>query len=101
MDTSFMYSPIHPGEILLEEFLKPLNISQNQLARAMRVPPERINTIANGKRGITADTALRLSRFFGNSPHFWMNLQAKYDLDLAQMQFEDLIHREVIPLVEK
>jgi len=75
---------IHPGEILLEEFLNPMGISQNALARAIGVPPRRINEIVLGKRGITADTALRLSRAFGTSEGFWMGLQADYDLDEAR-----------------
>jgi addiction module HigA family antidote len=92
--------PVHPGEILLEEFLKPLGISQNRLARAMRVPPDRINTIVQGKRSITADTALRLSRALGCSPQFWLNLQLRYDLEQAMEHLEDQIAREVLPLVE-
>lgn len=75
---------IHPGEILLEEFLNPMGISQNALARAIDVPPRRINEIVLGKRGITADTALRLSRAFGTSEGFWMGLQADYDLEEAR-----------------
>lgn len=75
---------IHPGEILLEEFLNPMGISQNALARAIGVPPRRINEIVLGKRGITADTALRLSRAFGTSEGFWMGLQADYDLEEAR-----------------
>jgi addiction module HigA family antidote len=75
---------IHPGEILLEEFLTPMGISQNALARAIGVPPRRINEIVLGKRGITADTALRLSRAFGTSEGFWMGLQADYDLEEAR-----------------
>jgi len=91
--------PIHPGEILLEEFLKPLGISQNALARALRVPPDRINAIVHGKRSITADTALRLARAFGTSPQFWLNLQARYDLETAWERLEAQIEREVLPLV--
>ncbi len=91
--------PIHPGEILLEEFLKPLGISQNALARALRVPPDRINAIVQGRRSITADTALRLARAFGTSPQFWLNLQARYDLEIAQDHLEDQIEREVLPLI--
>lgn len=75
---------IHPGEVLLEEFLKPLGISQNRLARAMGVPPRRINEIVHGKRAITADTALRLARALGTSEQFWMGLQADYDLEEAR-----------------
>jgi addiction module HigA family antidote len=91
--------PIHPGEILLEEFLKPLGISQNALARALRVPPDRINAIVQGKRSITADTALRLARALGTTPQFWLNLQAHYDLAVAQERLEEQIAREVLPLV--
>ena len=75
---------IHPGEILLEEFLIPMQISQNRLARDTAVPPRRINEIVHGKRSITADTALRLARYFGNSEAFWMGLQADYDLEEAR-----------------
>ncbi|HQO36857.1 MAG TPA: HigA family addiction module antitoxin, partial [bacterium] len=74
--------PIHPGEILLEEFLKPMNLSQTRVARNLGVPPRRINEIVLGKRGITADTALRLARYFGMSPEFWLGLQMDYELDI-------------------
>lgn len=74
-------TPIHPGEILSEEFLEPLELSQNRLAVAIGVPPRRINEIVHGKRRITADTALRLSRYFGTSDRFWLNLQTRYDLE--------------------
>ena len=74
-------APIHPGEILVEEFLKPLEISQNRLAIAIGVPPRRINEIVQGKRRITADTALRLSRYFATTDRFWLNLQTRYDLE--------------------
>lgn len=77
-------SPIHPGEILLEEFLKPLNLSQYRLAKDIQVPPRRINEIVHGKRAITSDTALRLSRYFGMSDQFWMNLQMRYDLEMQR-----------------
>ena len=73
--------PIHPGEILDTEFMRPLNISQNALGKALGVPPRRINEIVHGKRAITADTAMRLSRFFGTSAQFWLNLQSAYELD--------------------
>lgn len=76
--------PIHPGEILMEEFLEPLGVTQNRLAVSVGVPPRRINEIVHGKRAITADTALRLGRFFGMSAQFWMNLQTHYDLEVAQ-----------------
>jgi antitoxin HigA-1 len=75
--------PIHPGEVLVEEFLKPMGLSQNRLAKAVGVPARRINEIALRKRSITADTALRLARHFGNSPQFWLGLQMDYDLDIA------------------
>lgn len=76
---------IHPGEVLLEEFLKPMTLSQNALGRAIGVPPRRINEIVLGKRGITADTAIRLARHFGTSEQFWMGLQADYDLEEARL----------------
>ena len=85
--------PIHPGEILMEEFMKPLGLSQNQLARDLKIPPRRINQIVNGKRAITADTALRLARYFGTTAEFWMNLQKNYELDLARRQRADAINR--------
>ena len=81
--TKFM-PPIHPGETLREDFLKPLGLSANRLAMELLVPVTRINDIARGKRAITADTALRLARYFGTTPQFWMNLQANYELELAQ-----------------
>jgi len=90
-------SPIHPGEVLLEEFIKPMNLSQNRLAIDIGVDARRINEIALGKRAITADTALRLSRFFGNSPQFWMGLQTQYDLDVAEDQLGKRLDREVRP----
>jgi addiction module HigA family antidote len=88
-------APIHPGEILLEEFLKPLGISQNQLGRELKVSPRRINEIVLGKRGISADTALRLARYFGTSAEFWTHLQADYDLDMARDKLEATIRKEV------
>ncbi len=84
---------IHPGEILLEEFLKPLDLSQNALARAIGVPPRRINEIVLGKRGITADTAMRLARAFGTSERFWLGLQADYDLEQAQSKLGSALDR--------
>jgi len=90
---------IHPGEILFEEFMKPLGISQNALARRLRVPPDRINPIVNRKRGITADTALRLAVAFNTPPEFWINLQAHYDLEVARLKLKDKIKREVLPIV--
>ena len=91
-------SPIHPGEVLLEEFIKPMNLSQNRLAIDIGVDARRINEIVLGKRSITADTALRLSRFFGNSPQFWLGLQTQYDLDVAQDHLGKRLDREVRPL---
>ena len=90
--------PIHPGEVLLEEFLKPMNLSQNQVALAMRVPARRMNEIVQGKRRITADTALRLARYFDVSPQFWLGLQMDYDLDIAEDHLGNKLEREVIPL---
>jgi len=87
--------PIHPGEILLEEFLVPMGLSQNQLAREIGVPPRRINEIVLGKRRITADTALRLARYFNMSPGFWLGLQMDYELELERDRLEDRLEREV------
>lgn len=86
---------IHPGKILLEEFLEPLNISQYRLAKDISVPPRRINEIVKEKRGITADTALRLSRYFGTSAQFWMNLQDHYELELQEEILADRLDNEV------
>lgn len=88
-------SPIHPGEILKEEFLEELDLSAYALAKALKVPTNRITGILNGDRAITADTALRLSRYFGNSPEFWLNLQARHDLELARRLSGDRIRKEV------
>jgi len=88
-------SPVHPGEILSEEFMKPLGLSQNRLGRDLGVSPRRINEIVHGKRSITADTALRLSRFFGTSAEFWLGLQTDYDLDVARDELAEKIAREV------
>ncbi|MBK6792818.1 MAG: HigA family addiction module antidote protein [Anaerolineales bacterium] len=90
---------IHPGEVLLEEFIKPMNLSQNRLAIDIGVDARRINEIVLGKRAISADTALRLSHFFGNSPQFWMGLQSQYDLDVAEDQLGKRLDREVRPYV--
>ncbi len=87
--------PVHPGEVLLEEFLKPMSMSQNRLALDIGVPPRRINEIILGKRSITADTALRLARYFGNSPQFWLGLQTDYDLDIATDALGKRLEREV------
>jgi len=90
--------PVHPGEILLEEFMKPLGISQNQLARDLNVPPRRINEIVHGKRSITIDTALRLSRHFGTSVEFWMNIQTHYELEVAEdSKLIERVNKEVTP----
>jgi len=88
-------TPIHAGEILLEEFMQPYGLSQNTLAKALHVTPRRINEIVNAKRSITADTALRLARFFGNSAEFWMNLQNRYDLEIARDSLSQKIDTEV------
>lgn len=88
-------APIHPGEILMEEFLKPLGISQYRLAKDIRVPPRRINEIVLGKRSVSADTALRLARYFNLSERFWMNLQARYDLEVEKDRLEHRIESEV------
>ena len=87
--------PIHPGEILLEEFLNPMNLSQNKIALDMRVPPRRIHEIVLGKRRITADTALRLAKYFNMSPEFWLGLQMDYDLDVEEDKLGDRLQREV------
>jgi addiction module HigA family antidote len=87
--------PLHPGEVLLEEFLKPMNISQNQLGGDLGVSARRINEIIHGKRSITADTALRLARHFGNSPQFWLGLQMDYDLDVETNRLSARIEKEV------
>jgi addiction module HigA family antidote len=87
--------PIHPGEILLEEFLKPMKLSQSQLALAVGVHPRRINEVVLGKRAITANTALRLARFFGNSPQFWMGLQVDYDLETEKDAVGETLNKEV------
>jgi addiction module HigA family antidote len=89
--------PIHPGEILLEEFLKPMGLSQNQVALRIGVPARRINEIVLGKRSITADTALRLGRYFGMSPQFWLGLQMDYDLDITADELAERLDQEVRP----
>jgi addiction module HigA family antidote len=88
-------TPIHPGEILMEEFLEPMGISQYRLAKDISVPPRRINEIVHGKRSITADTALRLGRFFGMSAQFWLNLQTRYDLEVTEDLLEGRLAEEV------
>ena len=89
-------APIHPGEILLEEFLKPLGISQYRLAKDINVPARRINEIVLGKRAISADTALRLARYFGLSERFWINLQTRYDLEKEKDKLQDRLEKEVL-----
>ena len=88
-------NPIHPGEILLEEFLKPMNLSQNRLAMDIHVPARRINEIVHGKRRISADTALRLGRFFNMSPQFWLGLQMDYDLDVAEDNLANTLESDI------
>ncbi len=90
-------NPVHPGEVLLEEFLKPMNLSQNRLAIDIGVDARRINEIVLGGRSVTADTALRLSRYFGVSPQFWLGLQAEYDLDVTSDSLGNRLDREVRP----
>jgi addiction module HigA family antidote len=92
--------PVHPGEILLEDFLKPMNITQYRLAKSIGVPQRRIGEIVAGKRAITADTALRLARFFGTDAQSWMNLQTHYDLTVVEESLSDRIEREVTSLAE-
>jgi addiction module HigA family antidote len=93
--------PVHPGEILLEEFLKPLNISQYKLAKDISVPPRRINEIIHGKRSISANTALRLSRYFGLTERFWLNLQSRYDIEVEKDKLNNRIEEEVKVLALK
>jgi len=95
MSTPVM-APVHPGEILLEEFLEPLGISQYRLAKGISVPPRRINEIVHGKRSISADTALRLARFFGTSERFWLNLQVRYDLEVEKERLGAKLENEVV-----
>ena len=89
------HPPIHPGEVLLEEYLSPLGLSQYRLAKDISVPPRRINEIVHGKRSITADTALRLSRYLGTSERFWLNLQTHYDLEVEKSRLEGRLAKEV------
>ena len=92
--------PIHPGEVLLEDFMKPLGLSQYRVAKDIGVPALRISQIVNGKRAVTADTAMRLARYFGTSPDGWLRLQARYDLEVAEREYGDRINREVKVLAE-
>ena len=89
--------PIHPGEILLEEFLKPLKMSANALSIALRIPAPRINDLVREKRGLSADTALRLARYFGSTAQFWLNLQTAYELKIVEQQVGASIQKEIIP----
>lgn len=89
--------PVHPGEILLEEFLVPMGITQYRLAKSISVPPRRVNEIVHGARAVSADTALRLARYFGTSERFWLNLQSQYDLDLEYDRIGSRIEREITP----
>jgi addiction module HigA family antidote len=96
--TATVMSPIHPGELLLEEFLEPLGLSQYRVAKDISVPPRRINEIVHGKRAITADTALRLARYFGTTDRFWLNLQSRYDLELQKDRLGERLETEVLVL---
>ncbi len=87
--------PVHPGEVLLEDFMKPMELTQYRVAKDISVPAMRISQIVNGKRAITADTAMRLARYFGTSPDVWLRLQARYDLEVAQIEYGDRIEQEV------
>ena len=97
--TAKKLAPIHPGEILQEEFLKPVRVSQYRLAKDISVPPRRINEIVLGKRAITADTALRLARYFGMTDRFWLNLQSHYDLEVERDRLGSRLERDVIARV--
>ncbi len=96
-DSKKQLKPVHPGEVLLEEFLKPMRLRQNRLALDIGVPPRRINEIVSGKRSVTADTALRLARYFHMSPQFWLGLQMDYDLDVTADALANRLNREVKP----
>ena len=96
MDKTEKLDPVHPGEVLLEEFLKPMELSQNKLALSIRVPARRINEIVHKKRRVTADTALRLARYFNTSPQFWLGLQMDYDLDVAEDEIGERLDQEII-----
>lgn len=93
MSDDEIISPVHPGEVLQQEYLDPLGLSQHRLAVAIGVPPRRINEIVHGKRGITADTALRLTRFFGTTERFWLNLQGRYDLEVEKERLSAALDR--------
>ena len=93
-----VHPPLHPGEILLEEFLEPMELSQYRLAKDISVPPRRINEIVHGKRAVSADTALRLARYFGTTERFWMNLQTRYDLEVEKSRLKGRLAKEVTVL---
>jgi antitoxin HigA-1 len=93
MTATAVMAPIHPGEVLLTEYLEPLGVTQHRLAVAIGVPPRRINEIVHGKRGISADTALRLSRFFGTTERFWLNLQSRYEVEVERDRLADTLDR--------
>src|SRR5216684_2358283 len=102
MAADTVMAPVHPGEILLEEFLKPLAVSQYRLAKEIGVPARRINEIVHGQRRISADTALRLSRYFGTSERFWINLQSRYDLEVVKDRLGNRLEREVrLPVAQR
>ena len=100
MTTRKRLAPVHPGEVLLEEFLVPLELTQYRLAKSLTVPARRINEIVHGTRGVSADTALRLARFFGTSDRYWLNLQVAYDLDIERDRLGTRLQREV-PVYQK
>ena len=93
-------APIHPGEVLSEEFLKPLSLTQSRIAKDIGVPPRRINEILHGKRAVTAATALRMARYFGTTERFWLNIQARYDLEVEKDRLEDRLEKEVVVLAK-
>lgn len=97
MSSDSIMSPVHPGEVLLLEYLEPLSVSQHRLALAIGVPPRRINEIVHGKRRISADTALRLARFFGTTERFWLNLQGRYDVEIERDRLSDTL-QQIQPL---
>ena len=95
--TASKFAPIHPGEVLAEDFLNPMQISQYRLAKDISVPARRINEIVHGKRGISADTAIRLARYLGTTERFWLNLQAQYELDVEHDRLDDRLEQEITP----
>ena len=95
--TAKTFAPVHPGEILLADFMQPMGVSQYRLAKNIAVPPRRINEIVHGRRAVSADTALRLGRFFDMEAQFWVNLQAHYDLEVAKVALDERLEKEVVP----